>query len=195
MLMKRALAMHGLRAISVAAALTTVGAAAGESVFTWLEPVEQGVGDINDLGVSLRHVEEGLAMPSGFKQVYRVRNQEDLYVRASGAVYAAFPQSVYARYRTGQVPQIPASTVFHIGAPPEWMEPEGGPRPRPETLVDDRIDLQIPAEQPDLRVQPRRPAPPRVTPAEAIVSLPPIVGDAGYRSRRWMELLTAAANP
>lgn len=62
------------------------GIARAESVFNWLEPMDQNVGDVNSLGISLRVVEQGLTVPAGFHGLYRVRNQENLLIRERGRV-------------------------------------------------------------------------------------------------------------
>jgi hypothetical protein len=184
----------------LAAASTCAVQTQAQSIFTWLEPVEQGVGDVSDLGVSIRRVEEGLAMPTGFRTVYKLRNQEGTFIRASGAVYAAFPQSVYAKYRNGHVPQIPASTVFYIGAPPEWMEQPSSEISDHQAAstsvtpdgIDTRINLRVEAERPVERPVQRISSPDEPFP-EPVTMLPPIIGDEGYRHERWAQMLSAAA--
>ncbi|MDY7110162.1 MAG: hypothetical protein SYC29_16145, partial [Planctomycetota bacterium] len=55
--------------------------------------------------------------PAGFEDIYRVPGYEDdLYMRVDGAIYAVFPQSVYANSQSGPVPLIPHGTIFYIGS-------------------------------------------------------------------------------
>lgn len=83
-----------------------------------LEIVDPGMADISPLSTSLRQLDHGLAIPTDFEHVYRLPGDRDRFVRADGALFAVFPQSEYAPTRFGDVPLIPANTVFYIGAPP-----------------------------------------------------------------------------
>ncbi|MHC5024064.1 MAG: hypothetical protein ACYTGG_09140 [Planctomycetota bacterium] len=80
-------------------------------------PLDQTVDDRGGLARSLREIEPGLRVPSGFEQVYRVPGRDDLLMRVNGGLYAVFPVSKYEMSRRGVVALIPDDTVFHIGAP------------------------------------------------------------------------------
>jgi len=88
-----------------------------------LEPVEQTFEDVSPLATGFRRIELGLRSPTGFEQVYRVPGDDDHYMRIDGGLYAVFPRSVYANTRAGEVPLIPANTVFWIGQPDFLMQP------------------------------------------------------------------------
>lgn len=82
-----------------------------------LQPIEERVGDVGPLSTSLREIYPGLAVPSGFQQVYRVPGRDDVLMRLDGGVVAVFPRSEYERTDSGVVPVVPAGTVFYIGLP------------------------------------------------------------------------------
>jgi len=101
-----------------------------------LEPVEQTVEDVDPLARSIRRIERGLRQPTGFESVYRLPGDHDRFMRIDGGLYAVFPRSVYLNTRMGEVPLIPANTVFWIGPPPflETQEPAGQSRDESESL-------------------------------------------------------------
>jgi len=82
-----------------------------------LQPVEQGVGDVSPLGDSLRQLTPSLSPNRGFQEVYRDPRRVDLLMRASGALYAVFQESVYRPTKDGTMPDVPAGTVFWFGRP------------------------------------------------------------------------------
>ncbi len=84
-----------------------------------LQRVDPLIGDTSPLGESLRAVnmQTELRLPTGFQQVYRVPGRDDLLMRASGGMYAIFPQSVYMPVEKGIAALIPPGTVFAIGLP------------------------------------------------------------------------------
>jgi hypothetical protein len=90
-----------------------------------LERVEQNVADVGPLSDTLRSMDfqVDLRNPVGFNSVYRVPGRDDLLMRASGALHAIFPQSVYVDSREGLAAQVPAGTVFAIGMPGPWTMP------------------------------------------------------------------------
>lgn len=90
-----------------------------------LRRVDEGVADRGPLGLSLRDMQVDLALPGGFRGVYRIAGQEgdrdDLLFRQSGAVVASFSRSVYRQDKEGNVIiDVPPGTVFSIGAP-RWV--------------------------------------------------------------------------
>ncbi len=89
-----------------------------------LERVDPTIGDVSPLGESLREVnmQADLRVPTGFQNVYRVPGRSDLLMRASGGIYAIFPQSAYVPTEKGDMAAIvPPGTVFSIGMPGPWM--------------------------------------------------------------------------
>jgi hypothetical protein len=150
----------------LAGATTLLAGAVSAQVPTGTTPkprfqgVEQLVEDVSPLAVSLRSFQTDLRQPSGFESVYRAPDDgtgRERLMRIDGALAATFPQSVYAplyvreRFmvflqrdrKIGDVPTVPAGTVFHIGLPePPPAERPAQPRPRPELLV-----VQQPAVQ------------------------------------------------
>ena len=90
-----------------------------------LQRVDQTRGDVGPLSDSLRDVnmQTELRTPFGFQNVYRVPGRNDLLMRASGGIYAVFPQSVYVATDQGLTAQVPPGTFFTIGPPSNWMLP------------------------------------------------------------------------
>ena len=82
-----------------------------------LTPLDARVEDVSILSASLRVESAGLAMPSGFDDVYRVPGDSGKLMRVNGALFAVFDQSVYQSYQGRSYPDVPPSTVFHIGPP------------------------------------------------------------------------------
>jgi hypothetical protein len=82
-----------------------------------LRPVDQMVEDVGALSTSFRELQVQLRHPLGFDSVYHVPGRSDLYMRASGGLYAVFDQSAYARGEKGVRAVIPAGTTFYIGMP------------------------------------------------------------------------------
>jgi hypothetical protein len=175
-------------------------------------PVDPGVADRHALSVSLREIDVGLQHPIGFDRVYRLPGFDDHFVRASGGLYAVFPQSIYAQTRFGDVPLIPAGTVFHIGDPTLSLY---GPQPDSPGLGVDltrygrplsyRIESRVEAAEDGLR----RPPPlvhlpdafarsamrseQAIDSAEPIDAPGTIIGDEQYRRERMHMLLEQAA--
>ena len=89
-----------------------------------LTPVEQTVGDRGPLDASLRKVDQGLALPAGYRFVYR--REDGGMMRANGGLVAVFPQSIYVPTRRGLVPDVPPGTRFVIGGLPMGEEPGHG---------------------------------------------------------------------
>ncbi len=189
--------MYLMRPRALSIVLLLAGPAHAQLAPEFLRPVDQGVEDTSPLNTSLRYVEFGLDAPSGFGRVYQVIAEEGTYVRANGAIYAAFPRSQYRRTSKGVLVEVPADTVFHIGAPPEWLdEPSGsfGVQNQAGTVLPpNRVENFVrPASTADMARSVRE-----ETEAEAFVEpppvLPPIVADHGYRTRRWAAMLASAS--
>lgn len=100
----------------IAAAVLCLGAGE-EGEPQLLRPLDQGVADVTPLSESLRVRELDLQSPIGFAEVYQVPGRPDWLMRASGALYAVFPHSVYLPTEIGAMPVIPNNTVFYIGWP------------------------------------------------------------------------------
>ena len=90
-----------------------------------LQRLDPTVDDTSPLGDSLRQVDMMLDLrsPSGFQYVYRMPGSNDLLMRASGGVYAIFPQSVYVQTKEGTFAVIPPGTIYSIGMPGPDMLP------------------------------------------------------------------------
>lgn len=122
------------RALSFAALalpLVVAGGAAAQSRYTqsqvpgtppMLQRVDPTLSDVSPLGDSLRDVnmQADLRAPTGFQHVYRVPGRDDLLMRASGGVYAIFPQSTYLPTAQGMAATVPPGTVYSIGLPGPW---------------------------------------------------------------------------
>ena len=81
-----------------------------------LRPVEQGIADRGPLDGSMRSIDSGLQMPSGYRQCFE--RPGGGFMRADGGLVATFDQSIYVQSRNGLLPDIPASTTFVIGGVP-----------------------------------------------------------------------------
>ncbi|MHC4414220.1 MAG: hypothetical protein ACYS0G_02930 [Planctomycetota bacterium] len=181
--------------------LTGTARAAGQTGA--LEPIDQAVADLNTLSESLRQLELGLYQPAGFGRVYRVPGRDDRFMRVDGGLFAVFPQSAYARDRSGLRPVIPCDTVFYIGPPTlEAARPLDAPRETGAAAVPTPLDWRI-----SLKIDPqptggtadgsrqlaRRQAPGRPL-ATADARPARIVVDAGYRAARLRALMQRAAS-
>lgn len=89
-----------------------------------LRAVEPRTSDRGPLDAGLRWVQPGLQLPSGYRQVYRLEGGG--FMRADGGLAATFDQSVYQPSAQGEIPVIPASTLFVIGGVPLGAEPGHG---------------------------------------------------------------------
>ena len=96
-----------------------------------LTPVDQGLADLHSLAASLR-TDLAVHPPTDhLVNVYTDPAHPDQFVRVDGAMKVVFPNSVYAQTRYGQVPLVPAGTVFHFD--------ESGAQAMPGVLVDMRV--------------------------------------------------------
>jgi hypothetical protein len=102
---------------AAAAGLVAAAVFAAQNEPFTLTPVDPGVGDYHPLSVSLRVIDPGLQVPTGFEQVYRVPGRADRFMRIQGGVYAAFPASVYDEEQGRLLARVPPDTVFYIGEP------------------------------------------------------------------------------
>lgn len=121
---------------------------------TGLSVVDQTVGDLGPLNVSLRKAEAGIALPTGFRKVFRIDSESETgsdgrLMRANGGLAAVFDQSVYVRTEQGILPDIPASTTWVIGG-----IPLGGESGHGMLLPIDPLDL---ARLPQQRSMPNLP--------------------------------------
>ncbi len=202
--------MAAPRSIAFPLVLTLVAAAPAVSQTEVLEPVEQMIDDISELGFSLRQVERDLRQPSDFGKVYRLPGRDDEFMRIQGAVFAVFPRSVYAYNKKSKKiwPVIAFGTEFYIGPPPDVVEAMAVPSPTDHPdRIRHRIELRV---EPDLATLDRadvriRPGEPRehalVTTTPALYRRPVeassvdlrLVDDPGYRTTRLNELLARAA--
>jgi len=155
-----------------------------------LRPIEQGVEDIDSLGTSLRLIEAGLSVPTGFSHVYEVPGHPGWLMRVDNGLFAVFRRSIYF----DDMPTVPADTVFHIGWPvirpdtpalPERAQPIG-----PSEMVADRLDAMV---QPQRAGQPDAPLEPRFGTEITQVRQPHIASSAAYRAARLRELMREAA--
>ena len=119
-----------------------------------LIPVDAGVEDRGALGNSLRVVRTTFQQDHSFEKLYKVAGSEDIYVRKSGGLQAIFRSSEYVPTSSGDVPIVPAGTVYCIG------------EIRPE-LIGQLGLLQEPLPDPDSMVQAER--------VKTKISTPPIV--------------------
>jgi hypothetical protein len=206
-------ARHLAPLIVSAAAMAAGGPVRGQAEPFTFTPVDEGVGDFNPLATSLRVIDAGLAVASGFEQVYRVPGRDDRFMRVQGGVYAVFPNSVYSR--TSTKASVPPGTTFYIGSPAfQFIELELARQAR------GTVDHGVAAGEPSIDVTSpaRRAAAPLVEPPpprlrygistegarardDLAVALgdakpergPAIIADAVYREHRLHSLLERAA--
>ena len=107
-----------------------------------LIPVEGGVADRGSLSDSLRSMPVDLRQNQSFEKLYKIAGSEDVYVRTSGGLHAVFRSSEYMQTKDGEIPLVPAGTVYCIGKlRPEFIAQLGvlqSPRTQetiPETMV------------------------------------------------------------
>lgn len=85
-----------------------------------MQAIDQGVADTGPLSVSERLMPKDLRVPSAFERVYRLSGKHSgQYARISGAITAVFPRSQYVLTDEGEVPVIPAGTIFYVGGLPQ----------------------------------------------------------------------------
>lgn len=82
-----------------------------------LEIVEPVVGDTGPLATNLRQPTHDFRLPTGFQRVYRVPGEKGMLMRGNGALFAVFPESVYAPTARGALPVTPPGTVYRFGMP------------------------------------------------------------------------------
>ncbi|MCA9295195.1 MAG: hypothetical protein KC983_01735 [Phycisphaerales bacterium] len=130
---------------------------------TYLHPIEAGIGDVGPGSTSLRIIETGLDMPSGFAKVYRSPIAGH-FMRVDGALHAVFPRSRYTPTQQGDVPTVPDGTVFYIGMPVGPFEAGGQPAVHaadgtaPAARLNMRVDAQ-PAPRHMIHIDDVPPAP------------------------------------
>ena len=117
-----------------------------------LTPRDQMVDDQGALDVSLRRVEPGLGLPSGYRHVYAL-SQGGL-MRANGGLAAVFPKSIYVQTREGVIPDVPAGTRFVIGGLPMGEEAGHGQL----LAVDPMRPDALPVSKPTSELVPGRPS-------------------------------------
>ncbi len=111
-----------------------------------LRVVEQGVEDVNPLGVGRVDLMADLAVPLGFGKVYELPPGPDgqrRFARRSGAVWVVFTRADYIKTREGPDAVPPPNSTIYIGEPPGLREmgrvPRGGTSP---LLVNTRQSLR-----------------------------------------------------
>ncbi|MSR17642.1 MAG: hypothetical protein EXS00_00480 [Phycisphaerales bacterium] len=112
--------------------------------------------DMGALSASLRQPSTDLAQPSGFRQLYRVPGRPDLLMRANGAVFVVFSQSVYQRWKGRDFAVIPPGATFTIGVPTQqFLDSIPFAKPRSGTVMVDgravsaselRMNSEMPSE-------------------------------------------------
>lgn len=80
-----------------------------------LIPVDGGVVDRGALSSSLQVQQTGYRQDNSFEKLYRIAGSEDVYVRTSGGLHAVFRSSEYMQTKDGEIPLVPAGTVYCIG--------------------------------------------------------------------------------
>jgi hypothetical protein len=174
--------------VAVMAGLPAAGQDAADA------PLDPTVGDISSIDTNLRQLPRGLAPNNDFTLIFR---DGDNLVRSQGALRAVFPRSTYKLLTQRYViPEVPPSTVFHVG--PSFELPAAPPGPRPG-LIDGRIDGRVALGV--VHHDTHGAAPPRPTLMRPLpVTIPPpaapynrMVVDPEYRAARLRSLMAFAA--
>ncbi len=104
-----------------------------------LIPVDAGVADRGALSTSLRVEQADFRQDRSFEKLYRVAGSPDIFVRKSGGLSAIFRSSEYVQTASGDIPIVPAGTVYCIGEIPRGLIQQIGklqkPLPTPETML------------------------------------------------------------
>ena len=91
-----------------------------------LIPVDAGVEDRGALSDSFRVEQHTMRQDHAFEKLYKIAGSDDVYVRKSGGLSAVFRTSAYMHTSNGDIPIVPAGTVYYIGEiPPELIEQLG----------------------------------------------------------------------
>lgn len=160
--------------------------------------VDPGFGDVDSLQNSLRQIDMrvDLRREVGWEKVYH--GPDGKLWRYSGGLGASFPRSQYAFVpRVGVVTEIPAGTVFHIGASAPSAESMremidvGGPAPN---RIDTRADAGMTGEGTAVEratgwIENVDVVPVEIADAKARAAGKTIADDDGYRRRRVAELV------
>lgn len=111
-----------------------------------LIPVDAGVEDRGALSGSFRVEQYNMRQDHAFEKLYKIAGSEDVYVRKSGGLSAVFRTSAYVQTTNGDIPIVPAGTVYYIGEiPPELIKQLGvlqEPVETPRTLVKAEMAIQ-----------------------------------------------------
>ena len=91
-----------------------------------LIPVDAGVEDRGALSQSFRVNQFDMRQDNDFEKLYKIAGSDEVYVRKSGGLSAVFSTSAYVHTASGEVPIVPAGTVYYIGEiPPELIKQLG----------------------------------------------------------------------
>lgn len=80
-----------------------------------LIPVDAGFEDRGALSDSLYVEQSNMRQDHAFEKLYKIAGSDDVYVRKSGGLSAVFRTSSYVRTPNGEIPTVPAGTVYYIG--------------------------------------------------------------------------------
>jgi len=90
--------------------------AQGTDHATELRPIEQRIGDVGPLSISLRTLSQDFQVPVDFEHVRQLPGRRDQLVRSSGALHAVFSRSWYLDSPYGAIALVPPGTIFRIGS-------------------------------------------------------------------------------
>lgn len=145
--MSRAKCILGAGLLGVLAGFAQAQQARQPGGWSFDDPVDAGVDDLGPLGASLRLQTLDLRDSDRWDRVYRLRGIEgDLFARREGGLTAVFQQSEYVDSPWGQLAEVPLSTHYVIGEPPQWLLESWGlvePPPPTNPPVDRRLDTTL----------------------------------------------------
>jgi len=98
-------------------------------------PVDAGVEDRGVLGESLLSSPVDLRQDQSFEKLYKVKGNDDVYVRKAGGLRAVFRSSHYIDSADGSIAIVPAGTVYCIGEVRPELLRQLGVLVNPEVVV------------------------------------------------------------
>lgn len=195
---------------------------------TVLVPIASGTTDVSPVSTSLRALPVDLRAPQRFDRIFAVRNaapgdlrggtilnfggsnvaassapldagNAEWFARVDGGIVALFPRSAYVQTPGGTIAEVPAGTIYAIGAPPRGMF-ASDTAPTETEPSQEPTDVPMRPEIVPQQLSANRSEPAGLIPADEASGTegpklvpPSIMNNETYRSRRLQALLAKAA--
>ena len=101
--------------MAVIACASIAGGSVARAQVSQLDVVDASVEDVSPLAVSTRLDPIDFRSPTAFERVYRAADGGG-FIRISGAIVAEYFRGEYVQTQWGEMPIVPAGTVYYIGA-------------------------------------------------------------------------------